>query len=186
MQLILIFPNTRWFTMHLILKLGALACISLINLCIFHGMIFQVSFSRVAFLNLIFVKSNIRTKKTFLLVAFINILRWILIFLMKTLSLHFSAKFLGNKLLVIMGDFNINLLHYDESPPIANFLDFFGSYHMLPHISLPTRITSSSNTLIDNIFVSITSSPTISGNLTIGISDQPPTIFDPQSNVLTF
>ena len=157
--------------MHLILKLGALACISLINLCIFHGMIFQVSFSRVAFLNLIFVKSNIRTKKTFLLVAFINILRWILIFLMKTLSLHFSAKFLGNKLLVIMGDFNINLLHCDESPPIANFLDFFGSYHMLPHISHPTRITSSSNTLIDNIFVSITSSPTISGNLTIGISD---------------
>ncbi|MEM6812720.1 MAG: hypothetical protein AAF549_09675, partial [Pseudomonadota bacterium] len=58
--------------------------------------------------------------------------------------------------------------------PIANFLDIFGSYHILPHISLPTRITSSSNTLIDNIFVSTTSSPTISGNLMIGISDHLP------------
>ena len=50
---------------------------------------------------------------------------------------NFISPFLSkisreNKLLVIMGDFNINLLHCDESPPIANFLDIFGSYHMLP------------------------------------------------------
>ena len=47
---------------------------------------------------------------------------------------NFISPFLSkisreNKLLVIMGDFNINLLHCDESPPIANFLDIFGSYH---------------------------------------------------------
>ena len=92
---------------------------------------------------------------------------------------NFISPFLSkiskeNKLLVIMGDFNINLLHCDESPSIANFLDHLGSHNILPHISLPTRITSKSNTLIDNIFISTTNSPTISGNLMIGISDHLP------------
>ena len=79
-----------------------------------------------------------------------------------------------NKFLVLMGDFNINLLHCDKSLPNANFLDTFGAYHMLPQITLPTRITSQSNTLIDNIFISDTSLPTSSGNLMVGISDHLP------------
>ena len=79
-----------------------------------------------------------------------------------------------NKFLVLMGDFNINLLHCDKSLPNANFLDTFGAYHMLPQITLPTRITSQSNTLIDNIFISDTSLSTSSGNLMVGISDHLP------------
>ena len=41
----------------------------------------------------------------------------------------------------------------------------------LPHIAQPTRITSHSNTLIDNIFFNYISQDIVSGNLTATISD---------------
>ena len=41
----------------------------------------------------------------------------------------------------------------------------------LPHIVQPTRITSHSNTLIDNIFFNYISQDIVSGNLTATISD---------------
>ena len=44
----------------------------------------------------------------------------------------------------------------------------------MPLITLPTRITTSSKTLIDNIFHNEFSNEIISGNLTIGISDHMP------------
>ena len=94
-------------------------------------------------------------------------------------NVEFLSPFLNkvsreNKLCVLLGDFNINLLNCESCQPIGEFLDILGSFRILPHITLPTRITSQSNTLIDNIFISSTNAQTTSGNLMIGISDHLP------------
>ena len=51
------------------------------------------------------------------------------------------------------------------------------SYNLLPYITLPTRITDRSQTLIDNIFSNSTSTNIISGNLTTSVSDHLPQFF---------
>ena len=79
-----------------------------------------------------------------------------------------------NKEIVLLGDFNINLLRSDLNSLESEFLDLMGSHHYLPNIVLPTRVTSKTSSLIDNIFTSthlITNYKSVSGNLTIAISD---------------
>ncbi len=51
-----------------------------------------------------------------------------------------------------MGDFNINLLHLDTDSSVQLFIDTLSSHSFYPLINKPTRITDSSQTLIDNIF----------------------------------
>ena len=74
------------------------------------------------------------------------------------------------KLLVLIGDFNVNLLNSNDKC-ISDFLDILENYCLLPYITLPTRITDSSQTLIDNIFMSPHSYKYFSGNFVTGISD---------------
>ena len=57
-----------------------------------------------------------------------------------------------NKTIFLLGDFNINLLNYDIHPPTNEFLDSLSSRYFLPHILQPSRVTTNSKTLIDNIF----------------------------------
>ena len=78
------------------------------------------------------------------------------------------------KSLMLMGDFNINLLNANNDKSVSNFLDIFGSFSLLPQIIFPTRVTNSSKTLIDNIFFDSSNSKTCSGNLTWNISDHYP------------
>ena len=75
------------------------------------------------------------------------------------------------KTLVLLGDFNIDLLEFESKPEIFNFLDILSSYLIKPHITLPTRIAEKSRTLIDNIFISAIPNYTTSGNFITGISD---------------
>ena len=57
-----------------------------------------------------------------------------------------------NKQILIMGDFNINLLNYNNKNT-ANFPDTMLSYSYLRFINTPTRRTGHLKTLIiDNIF----------------------------------
>jgi hypothetical protein len=56
-----------------------------------------------------------------------------------------------NKIVYLLGDYNIDLLKVDLHKPSSNFLDILFSYNLLPLINKPTRITASSATLIDNI-----------------------------------
>ena len=51
----------------------------------------------------------------------------------------------------LLGDFNIDLLKYEISDSVNNFIDTLSSNFLLPLIFLPTRISKTS-TLIDNIF----------------------------------
>ena len=60
---------------------------------------------------------------------------------------------LGNKLTFILGDFNLDLLKSDVHIFTGEFLNNFTAHSFLPTINLPTRITETSSTLIDNIFV---------------------------------
>ena len=69
------------------------------------------------------------------------------------------------KQILLLGDFNINLLKCNEDSEIMSFLDIMNSHLILPQIYLPTRVTEHSKTLIDNIFSTPTDSGTISGNL---------------------
>ena len=63
--------------------------------------------------------------------------------------LQFVSK--ENKSIALLGDFNINLLNFDNSTEVRTFIDTLESYSLLPKVTLPTRITETSQTLIDNI-----------------------------------
>ena len=71
-----------------------------------------------------------------------------------------------------MGDFNVDLLKIDEDTNSSSFFDSITSNLFVPHIIHPTRITSTTKTLIDNIFSNSTNyKDGISGNLTVSLSD---------------
>ena len=57
------------------------------------------------------------------------------------------------KEVVLLGDYNINLLNCDSDKYTCEFLELMLSFSFLPRIVKPTRITSRSQTLIDNIFL---------------------------------
>ena len=73
----------------------------------------------------------------------------------------------------IMGDFNIDLLKSDTHKPTNDFINMMFANSLIPLINRPTRVTSKSATLIDNIFSSNHSvdKAILQGNLTIDISD---------------
>ena len=56
------------------------------------------------------------------------------------------------KSIFLLGDFNVNLLNYNEHNQTNEFLDSIASKSFVPLILQPTRKTSHSNTLIENIF----------------------------------
>ena len=49
---------------------------------------------------------------------------------------------LENKKIVLLGDFNVDLLNYDSNHDVSNFLDTMHSNLLLPYITTPTRITA--------------------------------------------
>ena len=79
-----------------------------------------------------------------------------------------------NKQVFLLGDFNIDLLNYNDHQPTNEFLDSLTSNSFLPYILQPTRLTSHSKTLIDNIFSNVISHEVTSGNITATISDHLP------------
>ena len=95
----------------------------------------------------------------------------------------FNTNYLNNlldkvskeqKSVFLLGDFNVNLLNYNDHNPTNEFLDPLSSNSFVPYILQSTRLTSHSKTLIDNIFSNIISPEAISGNLTSTISDHLP------------
>ena len=90
------------------------------------------------------------------------------------LNTFFDKLSKENKQVFLLGDFNINLLNYNDHQLTNEFLDSLASNSFIPYILQPTRITSHSKTLIDNIFSNIISHEMISGNITATISDHLP------------
>ena len=54
---------------------------------------------------------------------------------------------------------------------MQEFYNLMTSHGFIPQITLPTRITDSSMTLIDNIYSDMLLNNTFSGNIIIGIAD---------------
>ena len=74
----------------------------------------------------------------------------------------------------ICADFNIDLLRIHKKHNHSNFFDTVLSAGFLPKITLPTRITDTSNTLIDNILANVIDDRHISGIMFNKISDHQP------------
>ena len=78
------------------------------------------------------------------------------------------------KSVFLLGDFNVNLLNYNEHNQTNEFLDSLASNSFIPLILQPTRTASHSNALMDNIFLNDIDPDITSGNLTATISDHLP------------
>ena len=92
-------------------------------------------------------------------------------------KLEFIISKIGkeNKLLYLMGDFNINLLNCDNHVASAEFIECLYSHSLFPLITKPSRITRDTTTLIDNIFFNdISRDHLFNGLLMTGISDHLP------------
>ena len=74
----------------------------------------------------------------------------------------------------IMGDFNVDLLKVDTHAPTTEFMGEFTTEGFFPLISLPTRLTDTTATLIDNIWTNNISLQSRSGLVTVRISDHLP------------
>lgn len=57
-----------------------------------------------------------------------------------------------NKICYLMGDLNLNLMNNQRHNATGEFLDGLYSHLSFPLITLPSRITCHTATLIDNIF----------------------------------
>ena len=95
------------------------------------------------------------------------------------LKITIWAKFLKlypkkQKQVFLLGDFNKNLLNYNDHQSTNDLVDSLVSNSLVPYILHPTRITSHSKTLIDNIFSNFISYEIISGNIIATISDYLP------------
>ena len=90
------------------------------------------------------------------------------------LSHMFGKLHSENKYIYIMGDFNVNTLpHIRGSLSVQEFKNIFAANYCFPLINKPTRLTSTSSSLIDNIYSTM---PALangcdSGILEISISD---------------
>ena len=72
---------------------------------------------------------------------------------------------------ILTGNFNINILNCNTGRDTSSFIDTIYSNSFYPTINIPTRITSTSKTLIDNIlYNNITKSISV-GNIVTSISD---------------
>jgi len=77
----------------------------------------------------------------------------------KTLILTFKnnfiatlSKFRGNKRCIVTGDINIDLKEYGHDNGMTDYVDELFSINFIPYAFLPTRITSTSATIIDHIY----------------------------------
>ena len=76
-------------------------------------------------------------------------------------------------IILLLGDFNIDLLKLNDKILIKDYLDNFFSQGFYPLITLPTRVTETSATLIDNVFIN-QSNIHCSGILVSDLSDHYP------------
>ena len=90
------------------------------------------------------------------------------------LSQIFETVSKERKQVFLLGDFNINVLNYNDHQSTNDFLDLLDSNSFIPYILHPTRITNHSKTVIDNIFSNFISPDIISGNITAAIFDHLP------------
>ena len=70
----------------------------------------------------------------------------------------------------LLDDFNVDLLKYDKHAGTNEFIDSLSSYMYLPYILHRTRVTSHSQTIIDNIFSNYVSKEAVSGKVRLPLT----------------
>ena len=89
------------------------------------------------------------------------------------LSIELLEKnILRKKMVVLLGDFNADLLRYEHDEEVTDVLDAMYSKLLLTNTSSLTGITSTSSKLIDNIFTNDYENTFSSGNLVTTLSYQ--------------
>ena len=89
-------------------------------------------------------------------------------------NLGMTMEKIKNTKSYIMGDFNFDLLKYNENAGPARLLDELSSTGFQPLISKPTRITPHTSSIIDNIFTNDICTEISSGLILSSISDHFP------------
>ena len=89
---------------------------------------------------------------------------------------NFFKKVLQNitkskKACIIAGDFNVDLIKFGNNSHVDNFYNEISSFSFRPLILQPSRVTSNSSTLIDNIFINDLACFSTGGNITSSVSD---------------
>ena len=79
----------------------------------------------------------------------------------------------GYNEIILCGDFNLNILNYDNNENTLNLLNSLTSQSLTIIITKPSRITNQTVTLIDNIFINQPNG-FVSGILISDISDHLP------------
>ena len=104
--------------------------------------------------------------------------------LVKAINIHNAIldqikrdKRLQKHKLILVSDFNVNILNFNSHEDTALYVDSQMSRGLLPVITKPTRIYQYSATLIDHIFISPVDNPVSSGVLISDISDHMATFF---------
>ena len=78
---------------------------------------------------------------------------------------------------IIMGDFNINLLNYNNKS--LNLVNHFSEYSFMPCITKPTRVFNHSATLIDNIWLNFNNNPHIMSKIILSdVTDHFPVVIE--------
>lgn len=95
-----------------------------------------------------------------------------------------TFSLISNKKIFICGDYNIDLINPSNNKTIDDYMSRMYSMSLFPVITRPSRITSHSATLIDNIFTNNMESTNVSGLLICDITDHLPvfTMYEDNSN----
>ena len=75
------------------------------------------------------------------------------------------------KEVILIGDFNLNLLNCNIDKNTSNYVDTLYSNAFFPTINSPTQITANSKALINHMFYNDVTKNIISGNIATSISD---------------
>jgi len=84
---------------------------------------------------------------------------------------------------LICGDININLLQQDTVLSVSNYVSTYNSYNCLELITKPTRITTTSSTLIDHIYTNLPARKLTPGILINDLSDHLPVFVSIRSKI---
>ena len=95
---------------------------------------------------------------------------------MKVFNLEFFnfSNYFSNRLSFILGDFNVDLLTASSLQSSSQFYNNVASCSLLPVFTKPTRITSNSQSIIDNIFTNFPLRNCLLKILVVDISDHFP------------
>ena len=89
-----------------------------------------------------------------------------------------SKREITNKELVLVVDFNINVLDFNESKTVQNFVNLMFRHGLIPTVNKPARVTRNTATAIDHIITnSVINVEFKTGIIKTGISNHFPVFF---------